>query len=83
MTTFELGDINGHYEDPKPNGCGSDEKAIKINGVTGDFCSPKCTGTECPSDVPTGVTATPTCALKTPFGAKYCALICSPSAEDN
>jgi len=25
MTTFELGDINGHYEDPKPNGCGDDE----------------------------------------------------------
>ena len=61
--TFELGDINGHYEDPKPNGCGDDEEAVKINGIDGDFCAPKCTGNECPTDVPDGCTAKPMCAL--------------------
>merc|ERR1719487_2687237 len=49
-------------------------------GLSGDFCSPKCdTSGSCPSDVPSGDSATPTCALQTPFGAKYCALVCTPS----
>jgi len=70
-----------HYEDPKPNGCQTGELAIQIQGVAGDFCSPKCAGTTCPSDVPAGVTATPQCALQDQSGNKYCALICSPSAS--
>lgn len=69
---------NGHYGDPK-NGCESDEQAVQVQGVTGDFCSPKCTGSTCPTDIPAGVTAKPQCALQTPTGGKYCALICSPS----
>jgi len=69
-----------HYEDPK-DGCGSDEQAIRIQGVTGDFCSPKCEGTTCPTDPPSTSDAKPTCALKTPTGAKYCALICDPSGN--
>ena len=44
-------------------------------------CSvPKCEGLSCPSDVPSGVTARPTCALQDAQGNKYCALVCSPSA---
>merc|ERR1712072_62374 len=71
-----------HYEDPKA-GCSSDEVDIQIQGVQGAVCSPACTGTTCPTDVPTGVTATPTCALQdASSGKKYCALICSPSSND-
>jgi len=75
---------SSHYEDPK-DGCQSDEQAIQIQGVQGDFCTPKCTGifkTKCPTDVPDGVTATPQCALKDTSGNKYCALICSPSTDE-
>lgn len=65
-----------HYEDPK-NGCSSDEQAIRVQGVSGDFCSPPCKGTTCPTDPPSPSDAKPTCALSGPSG-KYCALICSP-----
>merc|ERR1740129_1565216 len=34
----------------------------------------------CPSDLPSGDTAKPQCALKTTTGGSYCALICTPSA---
>jgi len=73
---------SSHYEDPK-DGCQSDEKAIQIQGVSGDFCSPACQGSRCPNDVPTGVTAEPQCALKDQSGDKYCALICNPEANDD
>eukprot|EP00462_Mataza_sp_D1_P003169 CAMPEP_0175103112 /NCGR_PEP_ID=MMETSP0086_2-20121207/8871_1 /TAXON_ID=136419 /ORGANISM="Unknown Unknown, Strain D1" /LENGTH=134 /DNA_ID=CAMNT_0016378117 /DNA_START=20 /DNA_END=424 /DNA_ORIENTATION=- len=69
---------NGHYGDPK-DGCESDEQAVQVQGVQGDFCSPPCTAGVCPKDVPSGVTAKPECALQTTTGSKYCALICSPS----
>jgi hypothetical protein len=78
-------DNSSHYEDPKPNGCLADEQAIQIQGVSGDFCTPQCTGilkTKCPTDVPDGVTAKPQCALKDTSGNKYCALICSPSTDE-
>jgi len=65
-----------HYEDPSA-GCLSDEKAIRIQGVAGAVCSPQCSGTSCPTDVPAGVTATPQCMLKTTTGQQYCALKCS------
>merc|ERR1711981_1120280 len=75
--------VSSHYEDPKSaGGCQSDEIAIQIQGISGDFCSPKCTGvfkTKCPTDVPAGVTAEPECALKDTSDDKYCALICDPS----
>jgi len=69
-----------HYEDPS-GGCQTDEVAIQIQGVGGDFCSPKCgLFKPCPTDVPEGVTAEPQCALKDSASKhKYCALICSPS----
>jgi len=70
---------SSHYEDPKPKGCQSGEVNIKIQGVKGDFCSPACSGSTCPADVPTGVTAKPTCALQDSASKKkYCALICTP-----
>jgi C1A family cysteine protease len=73
-----------HYEDPK-GGCRSDEIDIQIQGVQGAVCSPSCTlGIFCPKDVPTGVTARPTCALQdSSTQKKYCALICTPGADDN
>merc|ERR1712224_1145290 len=73
-----------HYEDPKPNGCRSDELAIQIQGLTGDFCTPECTLFEpCPTDVPATVTAKPQCALQdASTNKKYCALICSPSVDE-
>ena len=74
-----------HYEDPKPNGCLADELDIQIQGLAGDFCTPKCTGvfkTKCPTDVPAGITAKPQCALQDESGEKYCALMCSPSNNE-
>eukprot|EP00746_Dinoflagellata_sp_MGD_P147063 gnl/MRDRNA2_/MRDRNA2_79450_c0_seq1.p1 gnl/MRDRNA2_/MRDRNA2_79450_c0~~gnl/MRDRNA2_/MRDRNA2_79450_c0_seq1.p1 ORF type:complete len:394 (+),score=65.29 gnl/MRDRNA2_/MRDRNA2_79450_c0_seq1:98-1279(+) len=69
-----------HYGDPK-TGCESDEQAVQVQGISGDFCSPPCKGiSSCPTDVPQGVTAHPQCALQTTTGQKYCALICTPSA---
>jgi len=73
-----------HYGDPK-NGCESDEQSVQVTGVSGDFCSPPCTGilkTKCPTDVPAGTTVTPQCALKTTTGDKYCALVCQPGSND-
>jgi C1A family cysteine protease len=71
-----------HYGDPK-DGCLSDEVEITIQGITGDFCTPECSFMKaCPTDVPAGVTAKPQCALSdSSTGKKYCALICSPSAN--
>ena len=55
---------------------------VSIQGVPGAVCTPVCTSGKCPTDVPSGVTATPTCALQdASSGAKYCALICSPSVD--
>merc|ERR1712146_428014 len=67
--------------DPK-NGCQSDEIQIQVQGVDGDFCAPSCFPIfkKCPTDVPTGVTAQPQCALQEQGSNKhYCALICSPT----
>merc|ERR1712072_891523 len=82
--TVKVAVNQNHYGDPK-NGCETDEQAVQVQGLSGDFCSPKCTGilkTKCPTDVPSGATAKPQCALKTTAGAKYCALICSPSTDE-
>merc|ERR1719191_1608193 len=72
-----------HYEDPK-DGCQSDEVDISIQGVDGKVCAPSCgLFKPCPSDLPTGVTAKPQCALQdASTHKKYCALICSPSGND-
>merc|ERR1711881_275451 len=73
-----------HYEDPKPNGCQSDEVSIQIQGIKGDFCAPGCSLFKpCPKDLPSGVTAKPQCVLQdASTKKKYCALICSPSTDE-
>ena len=70
-----------HYGNPS-TGCESDEVAVRVSGLSGDFCSPKCDsqGT-CPSDVPKGDTANPECALRTTTGDKYCGLICQADSD--
>jgi len=72
-----------HYEDPNAGACQSGEEAVRIQNVQGSFCSPKCAFLthKCPTDVPAGVTAKPTCALQSGL-SKYCALICSPSTDE-
>merc|ERR1711972_1242745 len=73
------GPSSGPYEDPA-NGCGSDEIAIRIQGVSGDFCAPECQGwlSKCPA-APSSINGQAECALKTTTGDKYCAVICDPS----
>eukprot|EP00413_Alexandrium_margalefii_P049476 CAMPEP_0204611152 /NCGR_PEP_ID=MMETSP0661-20131031/61877_1 /ASSEMBLY_ACC=CAM_ASM_000606 /TAXON_ID=109239 /ORGANISM="Alexandrium margalefi, Strain AMGDE01CS-322" /LENGTH=266 /DNA_ID=CAMNT_0051622995 /DNA_START=1 /DNA_END=800 /DNA_ORIENTATION=+ len=70
-----------HYGDPK-TGCESDEEAVRVQGLSGDFCSPKCSSSgSCPSDVPKGDSAAPQCALRTTTGDKYCALTCKQDSD--
>jgi C1A family cysteine protease len=74
-----------HYEDPNTTGsCMTGEVDIQIENVQGSVCAPACgLFKPCPTDVPTGVTAQPQCALQdASTHKKYCALICSPSDED-
>jgi KDEL-tailed cysteine endopeptidase len=63
-----------HYEKPP---CGSDEVEGQI-GQGGTACLPTCSmSTQCPTDVPQGVTAKPECALQDASSGKmYCGLIC-------
>eukprot|EP00941_MAST-03F_sp_MAST-3F-sp1_P006255 g6255.t1 len=63
-TTVVTFDASSHYEDPK-NGCQNGEVDIQIQGVAGKMCAPSCgLFRKCPTDVPTGVTAKPQCALQ-------------------
>jgi acetyl esterase/lipase len=65
----------GHYGDPTAGGCNADEKVTTITGIAGDFCSPSCASDgSCPTDVPTGVTASPKCALPTALSGLLTAL---------
>jgi hypothetical protein len=75
-----------HYGDPLDGPCMTGELILNVTvtGVKGPFCSPQCiheSSLRCPLDKPAGVTATPQCALTNSAGAKYCALICSPSTK--
>jgi hypothetical protein len=76
--TTSSSDMLTHYGNPA-TGCEKDEMPFRIQDVPGMICAPKCALGQCPSDVPDGVTATPTCALKTASGTSYCALLCEPS----
>merc|ERR1711998_224665 len=62
-----------HYEKPP---CQDDEAMASVTGTGGAVCAPACQGTDCPTDLPDGVTAQPTCALSDQSGNKYCALLC-------
>uniref|UniRef100_A0A7R9WTM1 Uncharacterized protein n=1 Tax=Craspedostauros australis TaxID=1486917 RepID=A0A7R9WTM1_9STRA len=77
-----FGSVLKHYGPPPQ--CEKDEESFRINGVPGEVCSPKCSDlVPCPTDVPDGVTATPTCALENAqTGDTYCVLICDPDATD-
>jgi len=70
-----------HYGDPA-SGCLADEEAVQVQGLAGKFCSPDCKSAACPTDVPSGVTAAPQCALQTTTGDKRCALICSATTDE-
>jgi len=67
-----------HYEKPP---CQDDEAQASVTGTGGAVCAPICDGTTCPSDVPDGVTAQPTCALSDQSGNKFCALLCQSDDE--
>jgi hypothetical protein len=68
-----------HYEKPP---CSDDEMqgdVVDASGATvGSVCAPECDMSgNCPSDVPTGTTALPMCALQDQdTGKQYCALSC-------
>merc|ERR1719240_1242396 len=62
-----------HYEKPP---CQDDEAQATVTGTGGAVCAPACQGTDCPTDLPDGVSAQPTCALSDQSGNKYCALLC-------
>lgn len=68
--------VASHYGDPS-DGCKDDEVAVRIQGIEGALCSPKCSSMQCPSDVPSGCDAKPQCILQdASSGNKYCALAC-------
>merc|ERR1711939_865857 len=70
-----------HYGNPT-GGCKSDEIAAQVTGLSGAACFPECDASGgCPSDVPSGVTASPYCILQTGDGSQYCALVCSGLAS--
>lgn len=78
--TVALAASGTHYGNPA-NGCQADEEAVQVQGLSGDFCSPKCSSTTpCPTDVPAGTTVKPQCALEVQGSSSpsMCALICSP-----
>merc|ERR1712238_66830 len=65
-----------HYEQPP---CQADELAVRMSNVEGTFCSSSCAKHPCPTDVPVGVKLEPQCALQSPTGEKYCAILCNPA----
>merc|ERR1712216_503183 len=68
------------YEDPP---CQASEEAVRIQGVSGSFCSPSCSTTSpCPA-AGAGVTARPQCALEMQGSSSptQCALICNPNGD--
>jgi len=71
----------GHYGDPAKGPCQSDEIAVQVTGLPGDFCSPNCSpSSACPTDIPDGATARPECILETSGSSQptNCCLVCNP-----
>lgn len=73
------------YENPQDSTglkCNSDEAVIQIQGLAGVICVPECTqGLFCNAPTPPSMnneTVSAQCALESPTGASYCALVCSP-----
>merc|ERR1712086_22701 len=70
-----------HYENPWSSGsstpkCRSDELPGQIQGANGVGCFPKSTNNTCPTDVPSGTTATAFPLVQDSEGNTYCALVC-------
>ena len=77
-----VGEDDCHFENPFAEGkCRADEVGpITIEGIDGAMCAPECTDSPCPTNTCQGM-ATPQCALESPEGQKFCALICSPDVK--
>lgn len=81
------GDQNYDGECPVPahyaNQCTDDEMMVRLQD--GEYCAPQCSDEmSCPSDVPSGVTASPKCVQFTTSSGQseeLCALICSSDSE--
>lgn len=70
---------SSHYGHPP---CLSDEESITIDGLSGSACAASCSYSNCPGDVPSGVSAYPSCALQdTSTGDYKCALQCSYDSQ--
>lgn len=69
-----------HYEQPP---CKPDEVQAEVLGGSGYTCSPKCdeTSYNCPSDVPSGVTAQSQCILQDVDRSSYCGLTCQVDSQ--
>lgn len=70
------------YGDPGKGPCLPNEKAVKINGITGTYCAPSCsTSSPCPACT-TCSGAAPQCAVSDPNPPpSLCAVICTPGLE--
>lgn len=78
------------YEAPdlgSPSPCHADEILIQIEGVPGISCEPRCTTADMDCNYPTppsmDSSVTQQCALQSPDGGDFCALICNPFDEDD
>ncbi|CAE7381645.1 unnamed protein product [Symbiodinium sp. CCMP2456] len=81
MTQVAVATNPTHYGNPS-TGCESDEVDVRVSGLSGDFCSPKCNSSGvCPKDMPKGDAAVPECALRTTTGDKYCGLVCRSDSD--
>merc|ERR1712217_588348 len=69
---------SAHYEQPP---CRSDEIEVQVQGASGVMCSPSCTDSPCPSNIPAGVTARPECVLQDSQANRYCALVCGSDSD--
>lgn len=73
---------SGHYGDPLARVCQPDEANVTIEGVSGSVCAPGCTMNSCPTDLPQGVNATPTCnIINWGTGLMYCSLGCGTNSS--
>jgi len=71
-----------HYGDPFARPCLSNELNISIQGLSGWICSPSCTNRKCPTDVPSGVYATPKCDINDgQTGGMLCGLVCNTTRD--
>ena len=71
-----------HYGDPFARNCLYNEQNISVEGIPGWFCSPLCTFEACPKDLPSGVSAKPSCDIQNGVtGNLLCGLVCNSSKQ--